>query len=75
MEELVDLFCKTTIGKSSRGEILEEKGATLSSGGFSNRYDRPWWQRDQVDEFIGSRGKYFQNPGQSACRFTKSLYE
>ena len=27
------------------------------------------------DEFIGSRGKYFQNPGQSACRFTKSLYE
>ena len=29
----------------------------------------------KVDEFIGSRGKYFQNPGLSACRLTKSLYE
>ena len=40
---------------SASGEILRERGASLSSGGFSNRYNRPYWQKRAVDNWFKNR--------------------
>jgi len=45
----------TIMQTSASGDILRERGASLSSGGFSNRYNRPYWQKRAVDGWFKNR--------------------
>ena len=54
----------TTVGGTFH--VQPERAASFSSGGFSDRFPRPAYQRDAVDQYLarlGSRWEGLYNPG------------
>jgi tripeptidyl-peptidase-1 len=49
----------TTAATGSLGSFPEETSLFFSSGGFSDVFDRPWWQEDEVEGYLGVLGNNY----------------
>lgn len=48
----------TSVGATE--ETCPEKAMNFSSGGFSEYWDRPWWQNNAVSSYLGAHGDRFK---------------
>ena len=52
----------TLVGATQFSHTAEEVGATISSGGFSGIFPRPYWQSAQVNQYFGQSNVHYPSP-------------